>query len=222
MNVLIFVYKGVQLLDIIGPSDSFEIAGLDVSYIHHNQNCNTVELNKSISINVTNLPEPNQDYIFVVPEGEYLTKVLEDEDAIKFIKYISKMATISASVCAGSLLLAKAGVLDNNLANCHWLSKPLLKEYLGLSDMCEERNLSDKLKFYASSGTSSGIDMLLQIIEDLYGIDKRMETELILEHKQNLSDFETVFKSVQYLSVRNKIKQSSSLFLDNRKQCLLK
>ncbi|GAG22595.1 unnamed protein product, partial [marine sediment metagenome] len=57
--------------------------------------------------------------ILVVPGGYGTRQVLEKRDIIEWIQLVSKEAELVLSVCTGSLVLAKAGILEGLQATTH-------------------------------------------------------------------------------------------------------
>ena len=93
----------------------------------------------------------------------------------------NKDINIIASVCTGSLLLAKAGLLDNKKATSHWGALKLLKKLSPSTQiLTNEKFVFDT--YYTSAGVSAGINMSLHIIEKLLGKKIAQNTAKYKEH----------------------------------------
>jgi len=57
--------------------------------------------------------------VLIVPGGYGTRQVLEKRDIIEWIQLVSKEAELVLSVCTGSLVLAKAGILEGLQATTH-------------------------------------------------------------------------------------------------------
>ena len=71
--------------------------------------------------------------ILLIPGGLGTRKLIKNEAVIDWIKDISNNASLLTSVCTGSLLLAKAGLLKNKEATTHWGALELLKSISNIS-----------------------------------------------------------------------------------------
>ena len=87
---------------------------------------------------------------------------------------------ITASVCTGSLLLAKAGLLEGKRATTHWGAIEALKSISkDIQVITERRVVNDEI--ITSAGVSSGIDMAFMIVENLYGEQVASDTSKYIE-----------------------------------------
>jgi transcriptional regulator GlxA family with amidase domain len=74
----------------------------------------------------------------------------------------------ATSVCTGSLLLAKAGLLEGRRATTHWAALDLLESLnAGVRVDRESRYVDDGI--VSSAGVSAGIDMALYVVEKHHG-----------------------------------------------------
>ena len=100
----------------------------------------------------------------------------------EILNQLKKNVDIIASVCSGSLLLAKAGLLEKRKATTHWGALKLLKK-ISPSTTVITGNKYVFDKYYTSAGVATGIDMSLHIIENLYGKIIAKNTAKYIEYK---------------------------------------
>jgi cyclohexyl-isocyanide hydratase len=65
--------------------------------------------------------------VLVVPGGLGQQDLMEDDEALTFLRTQAETARYVVSVCTGSLLLGAAGLLRGYRATCHWMFLPLLE-----------------------------------------------------------------------------------------------
>ncbi|HSP88830.1 MAG TPA: DJ-1/PfpI family protein, partial [Ignavibacteriaceae bacterium] len=120
MNVAIFIYDNVELLDFAGPGEVFSNAQLNDEDAF---NVYTVAVDDKTILSqgfvtvtpqytINNCPKPD---IVVLPGGDARISA-ENEQLIQWIKDCSKSAKVVMSVCTGARLLSKAGLLDGKEA----------------------------------------------------------------------------------------------------------
>ena len=111
-------------------------------------------------------------------------KLLNCKATIKWIKQYSKKASWLTSVCTGSLLLAKAGLLKNRKATTHWGALDLLKEISPSTKVIKNKRVVND-GIITAAGVSSGIDMAFNLVEILYGKNVVSDTAKYIEYNRS-------------------------------------
>jgi transcriptional regulator GlxA family with amidase domain len=87
---------------------------------------------------------------------------------IEYIRRAGAEAELATSVCTGSFMLERAGLLAGRRATTHWRSLDRLRA-LGTVDVVEGERWVDEGAVVTSSGVSAGIDMALYLVGRLWG-----------------------------------------------------
>ena len=197
-NVGIFIFNDVELLDFAGPFEVFSrtrsIKGSKSRLSNQSGLFNTFTFSyykKNIiatggieitpNYHIYNLPEVD---ILVIPGGIGTRTLLENDKFITwFSDYCSKVPILT-SVCTGSLLLAKAGLLKNKKCTTHWGAIDLLDSLdESLSVIKNKRIVDDTI--ITSAGVSSGIDMAFYIVSKLFGENIAEDTAKYIEFNRS-------------------------------------
>ncbi len=96
---------------------------------------------------------------------------VKEETTKKLINWLrreARKAEIIASVCTGSALLAKAGLLDGKRATIHWENQDSFAEEFEEITLTKSVFVMDGNRWTTAGGTSS-IDLMLKIIADQQG-----------------------------------------------------
>ena len=123
--------------------------------------------------------------LLVVPGGFGTRKLLEDQETLDWISQIAKQAKLTTSVCTGSLLLSRAGLLNGRSATTHWGALDLL-ESIGQGggntiDVQRNSRYVDSGNIITSAGVSAGIDMAFYVVERMFGKEVADETAVYIE-----------------------------------------
>ena len=192
MGILIF--DEVEVLDLAGPFEVFSRTRLLKGAESRRSNDSAPFNPFTVSIDTKPLSATGglkiiADYtlnnfpkidILIVPGGYGTRTLLNNEILLKWIKAVSDKANITASVCTGSLLLAKAGLLEGKRATTHWGAIEALKSISkDIQVITERRVVNDEI--ITSAGVSSGIDMAFMIVENLYGEQVASDTSKYIE-----------------------------------------
>ena len=166
----IVLYEKFELLDVFGPAEVFGNVGESVKVV--------IVAEKAGPIASTQGPRVVADRGFddcpaldllLVPGGIGTLKQLENEHLIDWLRTKAQSAEIVMSVCSGSAILAKAGLLDGRRATCNkQYFHRLTDGYKNVQWVVKARWVEDD-KWVTSSGVSAGIDMSLAVVERLYG-----------------------------------------------------
>jgi transcriptional regulator GlxA family with amidase domain len=194
VQVGILIFDGVEVLD-FGPFEVFSRTRL-VPGIESRRNEETAPFNaftvaaRSEPIAATGGLRvlPHHDFasapsidILVVPGGFGTRALLQDPSVCEWIRRTAAKAQRVASVCTGSLLLARVGLLAGHRATTHWGALELLSS-LDPTIRVEPglRVVADNI--LTSAGVSAGIDMALNLVESMYGREVADETAKYIEY----------------------------------------
>ena len=178
LNLGAVLYEGFELLDMFGPLEMF--TALPPEMLQVVMIAETKGPVKAGSMANSPMPTFVADYGFddapdldliLLPGGIGTFSELENEEMLSFLRGRSEKAQITSSVCSGSALLAKAGLLDGRRATSNKMFFNLAVMQSDRVKWIETARWVDDGKFVTSSGISAGIDMALAIIARLFGIE---------------------------------------------------
>ena len=168
MNFGFLIFPEMEELDLVGP---WEIISLWSKFAQGPEKClmvaensGPVICNKGMSVNphVTFADCPPLDFL-LVPGGEGTRRETDNPSLIQFVAGQAKNCKAVLSVCTGTFILHRAGLLSNRRATTHWASLQKLRA-LGDVDVVEDRIVRDG-NIWTSAGISAGIDLALEFIE---------------------------------------------------------
>ena len=119
----------------------------------------------------------------LLPGGIGTLPQLQNQALLDFLRKRAPRAQVTMSVCSGSALLAKAGLLDGHRATSN---KQFFSLATGQSDAVEwvaEARWVDAGQFVTSSGVSAGMDMALAVIERLFGTERAEQIAVLTEYE---------------------------------------
>ncbi len=186
-KVGILIFDEVEVLDFCGPFEVFSVAGrrdgnelFDVYTIAEEDG--PVSARNHLSVNprytIANCPQPE---ILVIPGGYGTRTEMHNENLVGWIGEVAAGTELTLSVCTGSLLLAKADLLDGLRATTHFAAIDLLKETAPKTEVIRERFI-DNGAIITSAGISAGIDMSLHVVAKIHGFETARETAEYMEY----------------------------------------
>jgi putative intracellular protease/amidase len=164
------LYDKFELLDLYGPLEMFGSIGPDLTIVTVAEQAGPVASTQGPKTVAEHsyADAPKLDLI-LLPGGFGTFPQLESPAMLDFLRKRAPQAEVTMSVCSGSALLAKAGLLDGRRATSN-------KQYFDLAvrqsdkvDWVAEARWVEDGPFATSSGVSAGTDMALAIIAKLYG-----------------------------------------------------
>ena len=117
--------------------------------------------------------------VLFVPRGVGTVAAMRDKGIVAFLAERGRDARYVTSVCTGSLLLGKAGLLDGDRAATHRACYEAL-EALAVQPG-RERVIADRNRF-TGGGVTAGIDFGLALLAELRGEEVAKTTQLIIEY----------------------------------------
>ena len=179
MQVAIPIYDGVTALDAIGPYEPLSrIPGVDMRVVGMRAGpvrCDTDVMSLVAEYPVDEVPRPD---VIVVPGGKG-SRDANGDALLDWIRSVHETTKWTTSVCTGSLLLGKAGILDGLKATSHWIYLDMLRDYGAeptLERVVEQGNV------ITAAGVSSGIDMALRLIQIEAGDELAQAIQLSVEY----------------------------------------
>ena len=108
--------------------------------------------------------------VLIVPGG-VITAQLEKPDVMDWIKRVDSGTQLTASVCTGAFLLARAGLLDGKRVTTHWEDCDDLERMFVNLRVLRGVHWVDEGHIVTSAGISAGIDMSLHSVSRLLGLE---------------------------------------------------
>jgi transcriptional regulator GlxA family with amidase domain len=198
LNVGILIFEDVEVLDFAGPFEVFSRTRLEPGDNARRSEDSapfrvfTVAKAKApVRATGVLIVTPHYDFtdapaidVLVVPGGFGTRPLLNDNETLGWIKQVAGKARQVTSVCTGSLLLAKVGLLEGKRATTHWGALDLLDSLdAGLTVERDLRVVDDGI--ITSAGVASGIDMAFYVVERLCGKEVADETARYIEYRRN-------------------------------------
>ena len=165
-------YHDFELLDAYGPQEMFGALGDKIELITIAQQAGPV----SSSAGPKTLADygfddaPDLDLI-LIPGGIGTIAELKNDALLKFLRQRCPHSQVTMSVCTGSALLAKAGLLDGLAATSNKMFFELARSQGDKVDWQESARWVDAGQYVTSSGVSAGTDMALAVIERVFGAE---------------------------------------------------
>jgi transcriptional regulator GlxA family with amidase domain len=180
MQIAYLLYDRFTALDITGPHEVLNsVPGTESVFVAEQAGPVRNESDTMSIVADRTLDEVPSPDILVVPGGFGTRALLDHEPVLGWIRSAHETSTWTTSVCTGSLLLAAAGVLDGKRASTHWLARDLLGE-LGAHPVAER--VVREGKIWTAAGVSSGIDMALQLVQEINGTEVAQAVQLGIEY----------------------------------------
>ena len=196
-RVGILIFDGVEVLDFAGPFEVFSrtrlVPGVESRRAEASAPFEVFTVAKTrgpVTATGGLVVVPTHDFtgapgidVLVVPGGFGTRALVEDAGTLDWIRRAAAGARLATSVCTGSLLYARAGLLASRRATTHWGALDLLAS-LDRSVTVEraERVVDDGI--ISSAGVASGMDMAFYVVERLFGREVADETARYIEYRR--------------------------------------
>lgn len=179
MDVTVLLYPGVTALDAIGPYEVLSRPpGWKVTFAALAPGELRTDTGALGLVADRRLDEVDRTDVLVIPGGP-LARVPADPDTLRHAARLHETTVITASVCTGAFVLARAGLLRGRRATTHWSRVDALRA-LGV-DAIEARTVRDG-RFATAAGVSAGIDLALTLVAELASPEVAQLVQLGIEY----------------------------------------
>lgn len=122
--------------------------------------------------------ELDQIDLLIVPAfmGDYSDFLQQNQALISWLKKNRNRIKRIASLCFGAGLLAAAGILDDKPTTTHWMFAERLKSLYPNIQLKKNSIITEKEGVFTSGGAYTSLNLLIYLIEKLYGKKVAVET----------------------------------------------
>ena len=194
-TVAILLFDEIEVLDFAGPFEVFAVTDELADYrLFHvvtvAEEKRAIRARNGLSVNpdhaFADCPRPD---ILVVPGGIGTRPLLHNAAVLAWIGSVDATAEIVASVCTGSIVLGRAGLLDGLKATTHHECFDLLRQNAPRATVVETDRFLDNGHILTAAGISAGIDMSLHLVARLHGAAAAEKTARYMEYHPSLKLF---------------------------------
>lgn len=187
-KVGIYLFNDVEVLDFAGPFEVFAVTA-ELSDYQYFEVFTISESGEKIK--ARNGLKVQADYSFdnhppidilVIPGGMGTRVELNNDQPLNWIAKVNEQTDITMSVCTGSLVLAKLGLLNDQPATTHHTTYDFLKKISPTTQVIEDQRFVDNGNIMTAGGISAGIDLSLHVVEKLFGKETVSKTTKEMEY----------------------------------------
>ena len=170
MHISIILYPDFETLDVFGPVEIFgKVPNWKMQF--YSRDGGLISNRDGVQIateSFNTMPQSEIDTLFI-PGGTGVRTLILEADYINQLKQLAQKSRYVLTVCTGSALLAKSGLLDGKRATSNKLSFEWVKTSSLQTQWIEKARWVTDGKYYTSSGISAGMDMALAFVQDRVG-----------------------------------------------------
>jgi len=186
-NVGIYLFDEIEVLDLGGPFEVFSTASRMKARLHPGtakpfEIFTVADAIRPIRARGGLMLQPNFDIanhpaidVLIVPGGVH-TAELERNEIIQWLARTAGKASLTASVCTGAFLLAKAGLLRGKTITTHWEDIDEFRVMFPDIPVQDDKRWVDNGNVVTSAGISAGLDMSLHLVARLEGEELAVRT----------------------------------------------
>lgn len=175
-RVVILAFPGVQPLDVVGPHEVFAGAnqlctagGQSAPYEVALQTLagGPITSESGLQFATAPLPPPGRRIdTLVLPGGDGVYAASADPALVRWVASAAPNCRRVATVCTGSFLAARAGLLDGRRVTTHWARAARLQAENPTIQVDADPIYVRDGAVWSSAGVTAGIDLCLALVED--------------------------------------------------------
>lgn len=208
-KIVFLIFPDFQLLDITGPIAVFETSDFLTA---KNDGYKTqvvslsgglVKSSAGLAIDSEPLKKINSADTLVIAGGSGARDPNLDKGYVEFIRRIDKHCHRTTSVCTGSFLLARSGLINGLSATTHWRHSSELQQEFPEVNVQTDDIWTRNGKYWTSAGVTAGIDLALALVSENHGekIAQKSAREIVVYYRR--PGGQSQFSSIDDLNIQN-------------------
>lgn len=209
MNIVIYVYNGMTMLDAIGPYEILRnVEGVDIKFVSKKKG-DILADSHLVSIKTKySIKDVLEADVLLIPGSTIaFVREMKDKKVLEWIKQVNETTKKTVTVCTGSIILAATGLLEGKKATSHWKPINYLSEFGAIPT---RERIIEEGKFITSAGVSAGIDMAIYLVNLLKGEKAAKAAQLSIEY-----DPKPMFDSGNFLTAEKDIIELSEKLMES-------
>ena len=183
MNVAVLLFEDFETLDVFGPVEILGRLKDLYSIKFYSLNGGQIKNSHGVPILTESVEEIKDNVdIFLIPGGLGTRKEITNTLLIDKIRKFSEASKYVMTVCTGSALLAKTGLLNGKKATSNKRAFDWVITNGENVNWIKKARWTVDGKFYTSSGVSAGMDMALGFLSDTHGIQFARKVAFQIEY----------------------------------------
>lgn len=165
----IVLYPGFEVLDVFGPTEMWaNVPDFKVVFIAQSKGMVRSAQGVTVQADYGFEDAPKLDVV-MIPGGVGTYSALNDSALLSYLVKADRESEFTTSVCTGSAILAKAGILKGHKATSNKKFFSLAVQQDPSVAWAKSARWVEDGKLMTSSGVSAGTDMALGLIARIYG-----------------------------------------------------
>ncbi len=180
------LFEGFELLDVFGPLEAWGMlsSGGQWRVVTTAERAGPVQSAQGPqAVAESSLSDCPRLDVILVPGGIGTRREVANEALLDWLRTRAAAAEVVTSVCTGSSLLARAGLLDGRRATSNKASFAWVQSQGPAVQWVKEARWVEDGRLVTSSGVAAGIDMTLAVIAKLAGMDVAERIAVRMEYE---------------------------------------
>lgn len=193
--IYIVLLPELLMLDVVGPAEVFAYAnryGKNHFKLYFVGPQTSLKNSLGMNLSVDPLPTTVEPNAWLLVTGMVGNEINLDTSSLhKVCGWLAQHQFVKViSVCAGALVLAKAGLLNNKKCTTHFMHCNELSALLTAKQVLENRLFVQDGNVYTSAGVSAGIDLALHLVQQHVGpqVSANIARQMVLFIRRGMQD----------------------------------
>lgn len=186
-EIAFIMFEGYEPLDAFGPAEIFGSLTDIYTQGFYSLDGGVVSCRQKVPLMTEKLESigDRKPEIILIPGGFGTRQGVENEELIAHIKRLAEGAEYVMTVCTGTALLAKTGLLDGRKATTNKVAFSWVVSQGPKTEWNKAARWVVDDKYWTSSGVSAGMDMAFGFLADRFGAEFARKSATRIEYVWN-------------------------------------